>query len=427
MYFLQLNEFNFDLISRYAEGTELKNFRRIIESGVQEQNLSEAGSDLEPWIQWVNIYTGKNSANHGVFRLGHGASVESTLFHDLQRAGVKQFLVCPMNAPDLNGYENIDFVPDPWSGNRCRGDIFSRLLDSVAKQSVNDNSSGKLTVSTYIRIFILMCWAFDAGKLISVARTVIRSRKNKWLKAMVFEQILALVSLKKTADISRNDFCSIFFNGIAHTQHHYLRSSKFLNLGSKLPEAVDPLEDCLLVMDEILGWFLDSGREVVFCTGLSQEVYQGDILYWRPLNHEEFLDSLGVPYSNIRPCMTRDFEIYFDEESDKESAIRILSLCEGEKTGAKVFDLDAGSAKSIFCTLCYPRELDENFVVGSAMLDPTKYLVFVAKKNGGHRPISYFGVCSHSDRSKIHDTLPMRIEDVREFVLKRLKVDVIHA
>jgi hypothetical protein len=244
---------------------------------------------------------------------------------------------------------------------------------------------------------------------------------------MVFEQILALVSLKKMKDKFRYDFCSIFFNGIAHTQHHYLRSSKFIHSGAQLPEAVDPLEDCLLVMDEILGWFLDTGQEVVYCTGLSQEVYQGDILYWRPLDHKEFLDSLGISYSYIRPCMTRDFEIYFDEESHKEAAIRILRLCEGEKTGVKVFDFDASSSASLFCTLSYPRELDENFISGTTILDPSKHLVFVAKKNGGHRPISYFGILPHSESLARNNALPVQIEDVRKFVLRRLGVADIHA
>ena len=67
-----------------------------------------------------------------------------------------------------------------------------------------------------------------------------------------------------------------------------------------------------------------------------------------------------------------DFEIYFDEESDKEAAIRTLRLCEGEKTGVKVFDFDESSSASLFCTLSYPRELDENFISGATILDPSK-------------------------------------------------------
>jgi hypothetical protein len=427
MYFLQLNEFNFDLIVKYAESGRLKNFRKLLDAGLVEQRLTERDANLEPWIQWVNIYTGSEFSDHGVFRLGHGHELTSSFFHDLRNAGLSQICICPMNSPDLAAFEDMDFIPDPWGDYRTNGDFFSRALASVAKQSVNDNAQNKITIATYLRVLLLLIWSFDHKKMLSVLLVISKSRKKKWLKAMVFEQLLALVCLKKTKKVPDFDFCSVFFNGIAHTQHHYLRSSKVLHDSDVDSVEPDPLEECLQVMDEILGWFLDSGREVTYCTGLSQEVYLGDVLYWRPIAHADLLKALNLEFADVRPCMTRDFEIYFNNAETRAEAVEILSGCQGVKTGRKVFDVDDAEPNKLFCTLTYSLDLDEHFSSGGASFDPKDHLAFVARKNGGHRPISYFGVWSVDQDGSARAPLPTKIEDIRSYLASSLGFGVPNA
>lgn len=68
---LGLNELNFDYVRWYAERGHLPNFYRLFETyGVVCTSSEKTYQELEPWIQWVSIQTGKTFSEHGIFRLG---------------------------------------------------------------------------------------------------------------------------------------------------------------------------------------------------------------------------------------------------------------------------------------------------------------------------------------------------------------------
>ena len=68
---LELNEINFDVVNYYLEsGAELAGFREILNQGLVVTEAEAVYENLEPWIQWPSVHTGKIYDEHKVFRLG---------------------------------------------------------------------------------------------------------------------------------------------------------------------------------------------------------------------------------------------------------------------------------------------------------------------------------------------------------------------
>ena len=114
---------NFDLIKSYSNLLDLKSFKKILSSWDSSFTTSEQKyNKLEPWIQWVSFYSGKNADDHGVFRLGDNNShPESQFFEKIIQNGIKTGCVSPMNAGNLN--ENTEFyISDPWSNSIQKGE-----------------------------------------------------------------------------------------------------------------------------------------------------------------------------------------------------------------------------------------------------------------------------------------------------------------
>ena len=71
---------------------------------------------LEPWIQWVTVYTGLSYNKHKIFRLGdivHRKDLNQ-LFEKLENKSLKIGAISPFNVD--NRLESPSFfVPDPWT------------------------------------------------------------------------------------------------------------------------------------------------------------------------------------------------------------------------------------------------------------------------------------------------------------------------
>ena len=68
---IELNEINFDVVSFYIErGVPLPGFRDLIGQGIVCTEAEPKYENLEPWIQWPSVHTGKIFEEHNVFRLG---------------------------------------------------------------------------------------------------------------------------------------------------------------------------------------------------------------------------------------------------------------------------------------------------------------------------------------------------------------------
>ena len=82
---LSFNELNFNFIRYYLKNKKYKNFSKIIDK-ISQTKSEEQYELLEPWIQWVSIYTGKKAYQHKIFRLGDIVKFkEETIFDQIDK------------------------------------------------------------------------------------------------------------------------------------------------------------------------------------------------------------------------------------------------------------------------------------------------------------------------------------------------------
>ena len=289
------------------------------------------------------------------------------------------------------------FIPDPWTVTRTDGSFLSEAVYKALYQTVNDNSSGKITKKSLINLLFAILTQTQLKnwpQYLRLAKSLFNKRKwNKALFLDLFISDLHLAYVKRT----KPDFTTVFFNGLAHIQHHYLFSSKHYNGQLANPnwyiqENIDPYPNALdtydIILKDILNAFKDI--EVIVATGLRQVPYDQYAYYYRLRDHQSFLSKIGVNDVKVYPRMTRDFLIECETE---EQCIDVQNKLEKIKiNNVNLFGEIDNRGNSLFVTLTYSNEIkstDKVTIDSSSWINIYDDVVFVALKNGMHDQLGY--------------------------------------
>ena len=228
----QLNEVNFDMVRSYIDsGAQLPHMARLLRQARIETTSEDEYELLEPWIQWVSVYTGQTIAEHGVFRLGDCIySTDRQIFAELEERGFRVGNFGSMNARNDLKVPSY-FVPDPWTDTPSDGSFWSRSLASALSQSVNDNSAGKIALSTYFKLGFVTLRFVPVRKILDLIKQLPWAVSRPWRKA-IFLDILIAQLFRGFNKAYRPDFSSVFLNAAAHVQHHYMLSSPLASINS---------------------------------------------------------------------------------------------------------------------------------------------------------------------------------------------------
>lgn len=426
---IQLNELNFDVVDKYLSEAKKNKFTnlRVIKDTFKSFNTyaEDKYENLEPWIQWASVNLGKEFNQHKIFRLGDIVNFpkEKQIFEKIEDKGFKVGAISPMNAE--NRLKNPSyFIPDPWTDTFSDNSGFSKRLSIMLKQTVNDNSSGKLSFYSVLIIIEAVLRTLHYKNTLFLLKLIFSSLFKSWKKSLVLDYLMHLIHvhfLKKKLI----NFSSIFFNAGAHIQHHYFYNTKYLNSLQKNPEwyiksSCDPFEDMLDVYDQIIGDYLKLNKnqnQLLISTGLRQVPYNMTKFYYRLKSHSSFLKKINIKFLKILPRMTRDFEIIFDNDLDLKNAKNILENIKSKKDDLNIFDEIEKRDRSLFVTLTYPHEVkngDYIFVNNKLELNFFNETVFVAIKNGMHDTKGYVFYSPNSNIqlperpvhiSKLHDMI----------------------
>ena len=189
---LELNEINFDAVNHYVDlypGTfagfeKLKAFQSIITKAESKYE------ELEPWIQFPSLHTGRTYHEHKIFRLGDFVnSADVQFFEAIESSGFKVGAISPMNAS--NKLENpAYFIPDPWTKTPSDGSFLSQAITSAIVQAVNDNSKSKLTVKTIVSLVIAFIALVNPLRYFSMIGYALKSFGKPWRKALFLDMLL---------------------------------------------------------------------------------------------------------------------------------------------------------------------------------------------------------------------------------------------
>ncbi len=420
--FLELNEINFDVVTFYIKrGERLSGFNTLIEHGIVATKSESEYRNLEPWVQWPSVHTGKTFNEHKVFRLGDFVnSTEEQFFELVEKAGFSVGAISPMNAS--NKLKNpAYFIPDPWTQTPCDNSFFSKSITDAIVQAVNDNSQSKLTFKTIFNLVLAFVALVRPTRYIPMAKYAFNSRGKPWRKALFLDMFL--YEIHKTLFKRKNpNFSTLFLNAGAHIQHHYFFNSSYVDSPElKNPDWYigkddDPLLEMLKVYDEMI---IDLNElhdtEIIVATGLSQKPFEQLKFYYRLKDHASFLKKVGVEFANVVTRMTRDFLISFDTEVQAKKGEQQLSkiLVNNE---VKLFGEIDNRGKDVFVVLTYPSEITHKTMITYSGKESqlSDLVTFVAIKNGEHQSkgfayfsngVSEFAPPQGSHVAKIHNAV----------------------
>ena len=420
--FFALNEVNFDLYASYEGKLPLKGLSKLKHFRQQTTYNDVPHEYLEPWIQWVTVHTGLPPHEHNVFRLDDvNNGKHEQLFEYAANNGFSVCAISPMNSINKLPQSHV-FIPDPWTSTHSDNSFWSRKLHKVLRQVVNDNASGKISLSSYI-FLALAFFRFVKPKWYPIFfRLFAGIKSKKWNKALILDLLLYNVFLSKRGQ-SNKDFNYLFLNCFAHIQHHYMFNSSMIetnheNPGWYIKKHQDPVEDAVIIYDMIIFDFLVKlqKEQLFIATGLSQSPYPTIKFYYRLQNHENFLTELGIKYARVRRGMTRDFHVDFSNAEQKNEALKLLK--DVSLNGEKIFGDFTDEGLSIFCSLRYPKEIMESdaIIVNGKQISLYDFVDFVAIKNGEHTDKGYF-FCNVND---MFDQSHVNLSEVHNLVKKKL-------
>lgn len=390
--FIQLNELNFDLVEQYTKKYDLKNFSTILRWNKREFSSENEYELLEPWIQWVSVSLGLEARDHGVSRLGDIVKVDNPqLFEEIEDLGYTVAALSPMNVANRLKQSSF-FIPDPWTSTPVSGNWLDRNIYHSLKQAVNDNSNEKIEKKSLFYLILGLLRFSSTKNWISCLSLAKKSRTKRWNKAIFLDYFLSDYFLSRSKNY---DFKIIFLNSLAHLQHHYYKNCEFSTSTAKNPKWLvapdqDPVLDGLRHMDRILGNIISQKNcEFLIATGLSQEEYPFDDYYYRLKAHENFLNMFKIKFHTVLPRMTRDFEITFENNAERDLAAEVLT---GLKiNGEECFGMIDKRDESLFVTLTYNQQITPSCTIENQALKvkADEVLTFVALKNGHHSARSW--------------------------------------
>jgi len=397
--FWELNEINFDYVNFYIDKGKLPNWKKLIEShGLFTTFSQESYDELQPWIQWPTIRTGLTFEEHGVFRIGDmvGSGIKQH-WELLEESGFSVAAISPINASN-NTKKSPFWIPDPWTDTEVSGNGFVKRFSVALKQVVNDNSEEKLSASSIAVIIEALITKSQISSWGTYIRCIMgASKKQHWSKAIFLDRLIAdvFISLWKT---NQPDFCSLWVNGGAHIQHHYLCNSdsykgKITNPEWYCPSGKDPLLEILEMYDAFLKELLILKKtRLIVAVAIKQVPYESPIFYWRLKNHEDFLKKLGIKFKRVQPRMSIDFLVEFDNKQDLNLAEKTLLNIKSEN-GELIFSEVTKSDDGLFVSLTYPGEINDAFDIYSNKVRFKNFkndVIFVAIKNGHHDGLGYY-------------------------------------
>ncbi len=336
--FLQLNELNFPYIDEYIAAGKLPNFARLFSEHGYVETTSEDEHELaNPWIQWPTVHTGMDYADHKVFRLGDMVYTDHRQIYDVvEEAGYSVAAILAFNSK--NTTKNAAFwVPDPWTDTRIDAPASVQMINEALKQATDDYASGKLSISSLMKV------AFGGARNLSWKEipeylrgtTGYALKGHKWMRAIVADRLLADAFITQVRK-SKPDFSTVFLNGGAHLQHHYLFSSLGYKGDKKnptwhVPEGEDPLYDILKTYDVVLAdvekLAADIGARIIVATGLHQDPHERETWYYRLDDQAPFMKKMGIDFKDTYRLMTEDFVLVFEnEEEARRGEEMVLSI-----------------------------------------------------------------------------------------------------
>jgi hypothetical protein len=272
-----------------------------------------------------------------------------------------------------------------------------RQLSLALNQAVGENAQQRMTLATMLRLALGLSTHFRSSTIGELTAHALKRSEEPWRAVLFLDRFLSDVFVRQWRR-HRPGFASLFLNGAAHIQHHYMFSSSVYDGPRRNPDwyvkpGADPLLDVYGLYDRILVDLqqLPGSPRIMLATGLHQDPHPEEQYYYRLKDHAQFLCKLDLPFTSIEARMSRDFAVHCASAADAALCATGLEALRAAD-GSALFSVD-NRGSDLFVMLTYPKEIQRGFVFSDGrrtFWDLVDDVVFVALKNGEHNGIGYF-------------------------------------
>ncbi|GLX82108.1 hypothetical protein [Thalassotalea eurytherma] len=336
---LEFNELCPDLVDRFIQQGQLPNFAKLKQQSELRETITDAtGDDLNPWIQWVDVHTGKNRDEHGIYRLNEIKKYKGTFTWDeLTKQGIKSWVCGSMNASYSEKFSGR-FLPDPWTQDVApfpsgeMNTFYNFVSQSVQGHSQAANVSSKAFLKSILKQGVSL------STFCKLTKQVISEKfkaELSWKRAMMLDWVQFDI-FKHYFRKEQPQYCTFFSNAVAHYQHHYWRDFDPQAFGLTSADIDADKADAILLAykntDKLLGEFLNlvgDDTAIIFVTALSQEPYTESERFYYHINSEKaFYDTFDIPSDvKYRAVMAEQFHLHANSpEQAKEIEAHLNSF-----------------------------------------------------------------------------------------------------
>lgn len=425
--FLELNEINFELIQKYIELGYLPNFQKLLDKfALHETTVNLTHEQLEPWIQWVSVHTGKSFDEHQVFKLGDITERDDLRQHweVLEEQGYSVGAFSPMNA--ANRTKDAKFwLPHPFVETPVSGENWLSNLKSAMKESFNYPTPTKLSTKAKTTLGHILLTKTQKTQWPSYLTNAYRSlfKQCHWAKALIIDRLLADSFIQQWKKY-QPDFSTLYMRAGAFFQRHYWFNSKAYEGSNHNPiwyvqEDSDPVLDILQMYDQIVADLFRLPARVIIATGLRQVPHEQVTYNYRIEDRDNLLANLRVNFKSVTPHHESGFYIECESQSAAEKAERTLRQLFSEND-EPLFDFTKQEGQQLYAQLTYPYEIKSPFPVKNAkgeivIEDFATEVCFVTIVNSHHDKTGYY-IDSDVSKEDEHSS-PICVEELYQIVM----------
>ncbi|MCB9229286.1 MAG: hypothetical protein H6618_06715 [Deltaproteobacteria bacterium] len=339
----ELNEFNRELLMKAVSNMNLPHLKGILDLPQQMTMTDDTyESDcLEPWVQWVNVHTGKTSSEHGIRHLGDVTKLKhKQIWETLSDEGVTSGIWGVLNGNLGHAPLCRFFFPDPWTfSEEATPQHLNHILEFPRYLATNRirPSLPKLFLK-FLNFSRVLSVPFVFTRFIRhlprAFMMIARYPRSEFSGFCFFEYLSAMVFCHQWKK-HKPEFSILFVNMLAHLQHYHWKNLDIS--GNK------KIHYGLFFIDKIIGELrnmMGENDKILVTNALSQKntLEEDPWISYRPRDHERFLKDAGIDFHHVEALMSYDANIEFTSGEARDLAESILS--EASLNGRKLFLTD---------------------------------------------------------------------------------------
>ncbi len=375
---VEVNEVTWNLIDPLIDQGGLPTFARLKREGAWASPMSvDLPPQLDPWITWTTVYTGRPQSDHNVFFLQQPPETirAKRIWEICHEAGLSVGVygsLCSWPPQKVKGF----YIPDTFAPDTA---THPESLEPVQKLNLTYTRSVRLPSDQDGVMFKanlgakLLKLGLSANTISRIARQLTRERRNaslRWQRVSL-QPIVNFDFFSRLYRRYQPEFASFHTNHVAHYLHTYWKAMQpdlfpQETTDEEIRNYRGTIEHGYRTADELLRRMMslmDSNTVMVVASSMGQKPFVTSLKKGKRVGQlrslERLVDILGVE-GRVRalPTMSDQFNLYADTPATRESVLSHLKSVYIDAPERPMFNIDTVE-NSLTVTLRHYDETSE--------------------------------------------------------------------